>query len=381
MISIRNLQKQYHLDSGSLFQALKGIHLHVEQGAFFTMLGPSGCGKTTTLRAIAGLDRPSHGEIELNHQTVYSSEKNIFIPPEHRGLGMVFQSYAIWPHMTVGENVGYPLEKQKLSREERNKKVSEALEMVGLTGYSEKLAPNLSGGQQQRVALARALISKPQLLLLDEPLSNLDAKLREQMRKELKKLQKLSGITTVYVTHDQEEALAMSDVIALMNKGEVIELGSPAELYKNPKNRFTADFIGNSNFVKSKILGASEKAGRSIVENGFGRFEAKDYSGRTNEWCDLSFRPHNVYLLEERPGQEPAINVGKGTVKDLLFLGETVEFDLASGEQKIRVRAHPENFPQEGRVVYFRLKPELSFIYDLEDANPLKEVVSTGTGS
>lgn len=363
MISIQDLRKEYTMDNGNAFKALKGINYTITPGSFFTMLGPSGCGKTTTLRAIAGLDRPTGGEIYFGKKIVYSSVNKTFVPPEQRGLGMVFQSYAIWPHMTVAQNVAYPLENKKLSKSEIKQKVEDALEMVGLGGYGDKLAPNLSGGQQQRVALARALVSKPEVLLLDEPLSNLDVKLREQMRHELKNLQKQSGLTTVYVTHDQEEALALSDVIALMYEGEIVELGSPIELYQNPKRRFTAHFIGNSNFVKSKKIASSDSDGRVVVENEFGRFAAKDYSGNAAEFCELSFRQHNVRLLEEKP--EGTLNVGKGRVMDVLFLGENVEFYLTAGDKKIRVRTHPIHMPVEGEEVCFSLQPEQSIVYAL----------------
>lgn len=362
MIAIQDLKKEYLLDNGTIFKALKGIEYTIQPGSFFTMLGPSGCGKTTTLRAIAGLDRPTGGEIRFGSQVVYSSAQNIFVPPEKRGLGMVFQSYAIWPHMTVAKNVAYPLESKKFSSKEIKQKVEEALEMVGLLGHGEKLAPNLSGGQQQRVALARALVSQPDFLLLDEPLSNLDAKLREQMRYELKRLQKQTGLTTVYVTHDQEEALAMSDIIVVMYEGEIVEIGTPLELYQNPKKRFTAHFIGNSNFVKSKKAGPAETDGHVVVDNEFGRFSAKDYTGNTDESCELSFRAHNIRLLPEKPDDH--FNVGAGRVKDLIFLGENVEFSLHSGDKKIRIKTHPVHIPAEGSEVFFSLQAEQSIIYD-----------------
>lgn len=366
MITIRDLHKEYVMDKnkGNIFKALKGIQYEIPSGSFFTMLGPSGCGKTTTLRSLAGLDRPTKGEIRFGERIVYSSEKNIFIPPEQRALGMVFQSYAIWPHMTVAQNVAYPLEAKKMAKAEITRKVEEALEKVGLGGYGGKLAPNLSGGQQQRVALARALVSEPELLLLDEPLSNLDAKLREQMRHELKQLQKQLGLTTVYVTHDQEEALALSDTIALMFEGEIVELGLPYELYLHPNKRFTANFIGNSNFVQSRKVADAGSEGKMVVENEFGRFAAKDFSEQSADVFDLSFRPHNIALLSEPPLE--TLNTGKGRVKDLLFLGENIEFNLVAGDKLVRARMHPDRIPQEGQEVYFSLNPDRSIIYNIE---------------
>ncbi|MED1951800.1 ABC transporter ATP-binding protein [Brevibacillus centrosporus] len=365
MIEIDDLHKEYTLnaDNNTVFKALKGISYKIETGTFFTMLGPSGCGKTTTLRSIAGLERPSKGQIRFKDQIVYSSARNLFVPPERRGLGMVFQSYAIWPHMTVAENVAYPLTNKKMTKAVLKNKVEEMLEKVGLGGYGDKLAPNLSGGQQQRVALARALVGEPEILLLDEPLSNLDAKLREQMRHELKHLQKQIGLTAVYVTHDQEEALAMSDVIALMYEGSIVEMGHPVDLYENPKRRFTASFIGISNFLPS-VKHPRRSQEYVCVENEFGRFLGKDHSTAAHDHCDLSFRPHNVRLLREQT--EDRLNTGKGIVTDLLFLGESIEFYLVAGNKKIRVRTHESSLPREGEEMYFTIAPDKCIVFDAE---------------
>ncbi len=361
MITVRDLYKEYPPSekNGTGFKALKGVSYTIKPGSFFTMLGPSGCGKTTTLRSIAGLEKPTGGEIYLGDQLVYSSNQNVFVPPEKRGIGMVFQSYAIWPHMTVAKNVSYPLENRKIAKQDIDKKVNKALEMVGLGKFKDKLAPNLSGGQQQRVALARAMVSEPEVLLLDEPLSNLDAKLREQMRHELKNIQKQTGLTAVYVTHDQEEALALSDVVVLMLDGEIVEMGHPFDLYQDPKKRFTASFIGVSNFVESKRSGGSSDS--VLAENEFGRFQAKDYSDQADQIVDLSFRPHNIQLYRDKPDQE--LNTGKGRVSDLVFLGETIEFHLVAGEKKIRLRTHPTFLPNEGEEIYFSIDPKHCIVY------------------
>lgn len=226
--------------------ALESTSLSIEAGRFVSFLGPSGCGKTTTLRMVAGLSDPTDGEISLKDNIVFSKSKRIAVPPEKRNIGMVFQSYALWPHMSVYRNVAYPLTLQKISKAEIQRKVETYLEMVNLEGYAKRYPHELSGGQQQRVALARALIREPDLLLLDEPLSNLDAKLRRSMRHEIKELQKRLNITTIYVTHDQEEALTLSDVIVLMNKGRIDQIDSPDQLVRHPKTDFAKDFLSES---------------------------------------------------------------------------------------------------------------------------------------
>src|SRR5690349_13264819 len=226
MFSIDNLHKTFSASGSAAVNAVAGISLNADAGQLVTLLGPSGCGKTTTLRCLAGLERPERGRIVIDGQVVFDSEKRVFVPPSERALGMVFQSYAIWPHMTVFENVAFPLRvarDRKYSSAEIKQEVGRVLEMVQLGGYENRASTQLSGGQQQRLAFARGLVRQPKLLLLDEPLSNLDAKLREQMRVELKRLQRTLGITTVYVTHDQSEALALSDIIAVFNQGRIVQ--------------------------------------------------------------------------------------------------------------------------------------------------------------
>jgi iron(III) transport system ATP-binding protein len=227
--------------------AVDHLNLDVQEGEFLTLLGPSGCGKSTTLRLIAGLERPNEGTIKLGDRIMSSGESRVFTPPEKRGMGMVFQSYAVWPHMTVAQNVGFPLKLRRVPRAEQQERVSNALRMVGLEGLESRGATQLSGGQQQRVALARALVHNPSVLLLDEPLSNLDAKLREQMRLELRLLQRRLQITTIFVTHDQAEAMVLSDRIIVMNHGHVEQIGGPDEIYERPNTRFVMDFVGRVN--------------------------------------------------------------------------------------------------------------------------------------
>ena len=235
--------------------AVNDFDLVVKDGEFVSILGPSGCGKTTTLRMIAGFERATEGEIYIGDHCVSSSVKGSFAPPEKRDIGMVFQSYAVWPHMTVAENVGYPLKIQKVDKKEREERVQKMLELVHLGEYSKRYPHQLSGGQQQRVALARALVAQPGLLLLDEPLSNLDAKLRESMRFEILAIQKELGITVVYVTHDQGEAMAMSDRVVVMSAGVVQQIGAPHEIYTKPANKMVADFIGLVNFIDGEVKG------------------------------------------------------------------------------------------------------------------------------
>ncbi len=265
MLRVTGLTKVY---AGSGAGGVRGVGFAVEAGEFFTILGPSGCGKTTTLRCIAGLEEPSAGDIEIGGRLAYSQARGIGVPTAKRDIGMVFQSYAIWPHMTVGENVAFPLEAQRVPAAEIRRRVDDALALVGLDGLAARPAPLLSGGQQQRVALARAIIKGASLLLLDEPLSNLDAHLREQMRRELRDLQRRIGITTIYVTHDQEEALSLSDRIAIMQDGAIAELDTPGRLYFAPRTAFTAQFIGHAEVWPCRAVARSE--GAMVVESPLG---------------------------------------------------------------------------------------------------------------
>src|SRR6059036_2042025 len=233
--------------------AVNDLSFEAKAGEFLTLLGPSGCGKTTTLRLVAGLERPDRGEIQVGGRPLSSTESGLFVPPERRGMGMVFQSYAIWPHMTVYENVAFPLQELRVPRAETRERVMAMLGTVGLGDLHARPAPMLSGGQQQRVALARALVSNPQVLLLDEPLSNLDARLREEMRFELRDMQARLGITSIFVTHDQAEAMTLSDRIIVMNGGRVEQEGSPEAVYQRPSTRFVMDFLGRANHLPARV--------------------------------------------------------------------------------------------------------------------------------
>src|SRR5256885_1634770 len=280
MLRVEGLYTEYPNEKGEIVRAAQDVTFEVPEGKLFTLLGPSGCGKTTTLRSIAGLEKPRVGEIAVNDRIVYSSSKRVFVTPNRRGFGMVFQSYAIWPHMTVFENAAFPLEvgDRKYSRKQVRENVMRVLHAVQLEELADREATKLSGGQQQRLALARALVMEPALLLLDEPLSNLDAKLRERMRFELKRLQRELRITTVYVTHDQSEALALSHEIAVMNEGRIQQVGSPRDVYERPGSPFVADFVGSTNFLDGSVLGPDADTGHYRV-----RTEIGDVSVRATE--------------------------------------------------------------------------------------------------
>jgi iron(III) transport system ATP-binding protein len=363
VIRVEDLFKTFQGAKGEV-RALRGVSFEVSKGQLFTLLGPSGCGKTTTLRCIAGLEQPAGGEISVNNRAVFSTLSRTFVPPEQRRIGMVFQSYAIWPHMTVFQNVAYPLG-NTISRKELAERVEQILDRLGLGGLADRLAPNLSGGQQQRVALARALVAEPEVLLLDEPLSNLDAKLREQMRFELKTLHESLNITTIYVTHDQEEALALSDRIGLMHEGELLEVGAPADLYLRPAHRITADFLGTSNFVPVHVKKSGKQAwDEMLVESPLGAFVAR----RSVEWQEgmpalLFFRPEYVEFCHENNPSANGTNTGTGIVERATFLGNSADVVIRCGEIALRVRAHPARTPASGKSVRYTVAPESCIVF------------------
>ena len=293
----------------------------IEEGELFTLLGPSGCGKTTLLRLIAGFYAPDEGEIRFDGRVVNA------VPPHERGIGMVFQNYALWPHMTVFQNVAYGLKLRKLAKAEIDARIRAVLEKVKLSGLEARYPGQISGGQQQRVALARALVLNPKILLLDEPLSNLDAKIRVQVRAEIRKLQKELGITTVYVTHDQEEALTLSDRIAVFNQGRVFQVGPPKELYERPANRFVADFIGINNLIDGTVQSAN---GKLVVKTALGDLQAlADARFKPGDRCVLSVRPENASL------DGKAENSVNGKITFAAYLGNTLRYDVDLGQGTI----------------------------------------------
>jgi iron(III) transport system ATP-binding protein len=358
MLKVTALFTEYPNERGQVVKAAQNVSFEVPQGKLFTLLGPSGCGKTTTLRSIAGLERPRAGEIAVDGRVVYSSEKKTFVAPNKRNFGMVFQSYAIWPHMTVFQNAAFPLQvgNGKMSRQQIRDKVMRVLQTVALDHLAEREATKLSGGQQQRLALARALAMEPQLLLLDEPLSNLDAKLRERMRFELKRLQRELRLTTVYVTHDQGEALALSHEIAVMNEGQIIQVGSPRDIYERPQNRFVADFVGSANFLDATVAGRADQPDCYHVRTAIGLLECSAVEPlREGDTVAVSVRPEDVHVSAERQGER---NVLPGTVDAKIFLGECLEFQLKVGDALLLARVHPSFSPPVGTRVYLRINPE-----------------------
>jgi iron(III) transport system ATP-binding protein len=308
--------------------AVDDITFTIPDGAFASFLGPSGCGKTTTLRMVAGLEHPSAGEISIGGGVV--SGDDVFVLPEDRQIGMVFQSYAVWPHLTVFDNVAFPLKVRRRPKALIREQTEKALATVRLDGLAERYPAQLSGGQQQRIALARAIVFEPRLLLLDEPLSNLDAKLREQMRTEMRELQQRLEITTLYVTHDQQEALALSDVVMVMDQGRIVQIGPPKEIYQRPANRFVADFVGWANFLDGAVVDANTVSVLGVDMKG-----ATIPSGLARgASVHVSVRPDDVKLLAH--GQVAASRSISAQVKTVLFMGQHKLCELVVGEHFVQ---------------------------------------------
>jgi iron(III) transport system ATP-binding protein len=340
--------------------AVNDVSFEVKEGELFTLLGPSGCGKTTTLRAVAGLEPPDSGRIALGDRVLFEREgtgRGTTVPANQRGLGMVFQSYAIWPHMTVFDNVAFPLQVRSRATRPSTAQIRERVERVlhtmELDHLADRQATKLSGGQQQRLALARALVIEPPLLLLDEPLSNLDAKLRESLRYELKRLQRELGITSIYVTHDQIEALALSTQIAVMNAGQVVQLGKPREIYENPSNKFVAEFIGTSNFLSGKV---QQRHGDQyeIATSGGPLSLTSQADVAPGHDVVVSIRPEALTLDTSR-AQAGQPNVWQGTVRTRAFLGDAVDHIVAVGDQELRARGNPSVSVEPGAQVQVHL--------------------------
>jgi len=334
MLDVISLVKKFET-----MTAVDNVNLKTNPGETVALLGPSGCGKTTTLRCIAGLERPDSGEIWIDGKPV--STKNVFVPPEKRNIGMVFQSYALWPHMTVFNNVAYPLKIRKFGKNEIKQRVNDVLEMMGLKEMSERYPHQLSGGQQQRVALARAIVYQPRLLLMDEPLSNLDAKLREHMRYELRRLLKKIGITAVYVTHDQEEAFVIADRIAIMNNGKVIQVGKPMEIYENPLNSFIAGFIGRVNIFKARVVerGLDNGYGMIYIETGDNIPIKCKIPSHVKDVCSAIIRANEIRITSEPAKYKE--NVIVGTVSEISFRGQIIDIRLTlPNENTLTISTH-----------------------------------------
>ena len=334
MIRVEGLGKTFQSKSETV-HAIRDVSFEVASGEIVTLLGPSGCGKTTTLRSIAGLEKPGAGRISIGERTMVDVARGVFVPPHLRDLGMVFQSYAIWPHMNVIENVAYALEGRGLSKADMRAQAMRALETVQMSHLADRPAPRLSGGQQQRVAIARALVGRPQALLFDEPLSNLDAKLRNEMRKELRRLQQQIGLTSLYVTHDQAEALAISDWIILMKEGSIVEMGRPTEIYRRPRSVFTAQFIGVTNLIPGEV--DSSVGGLLKVATAHGVMLGVDPSGvlEPGARVQVSVRPEALHAGGAPAGASRPFNELKGELELAVFAGVAVEADVRANGEKI----------------------------------------------
>lgn len=354
-------------------QVHKGLDLGIKKGECFTLLGPSGCGKTVLIRLIAGHEVPDEGRIIIDNTVVADSASGEYIPPERRGLGIVFQDYAVWPHMTVYDNIAYPLKMEKRPKEEIDKLVMKMIDIVGMKGLDKRLPSELSGGQQQRVAIARALANEPKVLLLDEPLSALDLKLRKDMQNELKKIQQAIGITFIFVTHDQEEALSMSDTVVVMDKGEIQQIGSPIDIYNEPKNAFVADFIGESNILDGTMIEdyLVEVAGQRFksLDSGFGKMAP----------VDVVIRPEDIDIV---PTGSAAAHIN-GVVTSVTFKGVHYEIivdvdgfkwmiqttDSANVGDKIGLALTPDDIHVMAKSVYSGTMGDYStFSDEMEEA-------------
>ncbi|MGH3762931.1 ABC transporter ATP-binding protein [Actinophytocola sp.] len=357
MINVERLTKSFR-GRKNVEIAVDDVSFSVREGEFFTLLGPSGCGKTTTLRCIAGLEHPDSGAIHLGEETVFRDR--VLVPSHRRDIGMVFQSYAVWPHLSVFENVAFPLRvsQERMTRHQVKAEVRDVLELVGLHGLDERMSTDLSGGQQQRLALARALVRKPTVLLLDEPLSNLDARLRERMRMELRLIQKRTGLTTLFVTHDQVEALSMSDRMAVMSGGRIVQVATPQEFYTQPSSAFVATFLGGVNLLPGKIVRLAPwpdgRGTHAVVEVAFG--EVTGLVG--SEGLDVgdsvvaAIRYEDVRVRRATRDEELEENTFPGQVAGFLYEGASFDYHVDVGDHEIRARIGSRNeFLEDGATV------------------------------
>jgi iron(III) transport system ATP-binding protein len=354
-IAVENLAIRY----GSV-TAVHNVSFTASPGEQLTLLGPSGCGKTSTLRAVAGLERPTSGAIRIGGKAVYDSAKSINVPAEQRGMSMVFQSYAIWPHMTVFDNVAYGLRVRNVSGAALQEKVHYALDLVKMGAYADRNASQLSGGQQQRVALARACAFSPLVLLFDEPLSNLDAKLRSEMRIELRELQRRLQVTSLYVTHDLEEALAMSDRIVVMRDGNIEQSGTPAEIYSYPRTAFVADFVGSANLVSGTVVADGTAPGLVSLRTEGGDIIHGTTRGRpVGQQAAMSLRTVHLRLDADRPpaGDPAGANVWPVTIRRAVFLGDITQIHVEWGGRELIVRQTSATPLQPGQTAFLSIDP------------------------
>ena len=369
MLKVKDLRKTYISDQGPV-EAVCGVTFEVKKGEIFTLLGPSGCGKSTTLRCIAGIETPDQGEIELDDRVVFRSPRDINVPINERGTGMVFQSYAIWPHMTVFENVVFPLRHgpNKAPKKQWRQRTMQALERVQMASMADRPAPLLSGGQQQRVALARALVYEPTVLLLDEPLSNLDAKLRVSMRTELQGLIKDLKVTTLYVTHDQEEALVLSDLIAVMRNGIIQQLEPPRDIYMNPTNAYVAGFVGQTNFITGTIE-KNQPKGKLVVACSFGSVECTapglSDAFSSGEKVLVTIRPEEIVSYSEARQDLP--NTFPATVLRMIFIGNRTQCELQIGTDRCQTEVEGRSSLSTGTKISVQLPPDRIRILPSDD--------------
>ncbi len=347
---IRGLSKSYGLSP-----AVSSLDLDIREGELTAILGPSGCGKSTLLSCIAGILKPDSGEITLDGKTLFSSRDGIFVPPEKRNMGVVFQSYALWPHMRVSANLAYPLKVRRLPAAETEKEIRRILAILKLEGKEMRYPGELSGGEQQRVALGRALIMRPDLLLLDEPLSNLDARLRESMQEEIRRLQQKLKLTIIHVTHDQGEAMAMSDRITIMNEGRALQTGSPREIYFSPSCGFVADFVGTNNLVEGKITEA-DGVDRLTVNDGTS-ISLPGNTDKNGEGLALyAIRPEDISLAHEQGSASTGGSGTGGTVISRTFRGAHIVYTLRFGSIQLRVQTHTDTIYATGDTVLFSIR-------------------------
>ncbi|MBB5790203.1 ABC transporter ATP-binding protein [Jiangella mangrovi] len=359
-ITLTGLSRRFVVDSGEVVDAVAGVDLDIRPGEFFTLLGPSGSGKTTILRCVAGLERPDGGEVRIGGRLL--AGPGTFVPPQDRAIGMVFQSYAIWPHLSVFDNVAFPLRelprKRRPSATEIERRVAEALDVVGLSVQSQRSATRLSGGQQQRVAIARAIVGRPEVLLLDEPLSNLDAVLRAGMRLELRRLTKELGITALYVTHDQTEALEMSDRIAVVDHGRVLQCGPPVEIYRAPANVFVAEFVGTANRLDGEVVEPAAAGAVAVVRTAIGpvRVVARQELG-AGERIHVVVRPESLHPVSGDGGD--GANHVEGAVTAVSFAGAHTHVRVDCAGVELRAEVHRHDDLSVGDRVWFRFGPEM----------------------
>jgi iron(III) transport system ATP-binding protein len=360
-VVVKNILKYF-----GTIKALDNVSFTVEDKSFLTLLGPSGCGKTTMLRLIAGFESPDKGEIHIGSHMVSSGEQDLNIPASERNLGMVFQSYALWPHMTVADNIAYPLRLRKRKSADIKQKVKKVLNLIQLDEIAKRYPSELSGGQQQRVALARSLVYEPEVLLLDEPLSNLDAKLRKEMRLELRELQQRTQITAIYVTHDQAEALVISDQICVMNAGRIQQVGTPSEVYKNSNNLFVADFIGGSNFVNGRIINRTLSHEKYIPVQLFNGQTVYCFAKKPPDTDEVAvcIRPEFIDLTDKNPQDTDEYkNVLEVTVLKKAYLGSEEEFKVDLNGEIIHVACKPKEMIRPGDRAWI--------IFESDDCIPL----------